>query len=295
MVPFSFAQMLGKSCPPITIIDAGAMEIAEGGGEGSDYSPLVRAGVARVIGFEPVKDECDKLNAKAGKHATFLPHAVGNGNPGTFHVCNFPMTSSLFEPNRPLLKLFNNLSELTQVVRTEPIQTRRLDDIPECAQADFLKLDVQGAELDILQGAPTLLERVVVVNTEVEFVPLYKGQPLFADVDAFLRSRGFLIHSIPGIAGRAFKPLIANNNINSKVRQALWSQVTFVRDFTRFRELSPEQLLRLAVILHDMYGSYDLASLALLHHDARAKGGLWEAYLRRILGSSQLPPKPEID
>ncbi len=204
------------------------------------------------------------------------------------------MTSSLFEPNRPLLDLFNNLSELTQVVRTEPIQTRRLDDIPQCAEADFLKLDVQGAELDILKGAQKLLDRVVVVNTEVEFVPLYKGQPLFADVDAFLRSRGFLIHSIPGIAGRAFKPLVANNNINEKVHQVLWTQATYVRDFTRLGELSSEQLLRMAVILHDMYGSYDLASLALLHHDARAKGGLWEVYLRRVTGSSQLPPKPSI-
>ena len=294
MTKFSLIQMLGKACPSITVIDAGAMEIAGGGGEGSDYSSLVRAGVGRVIGFEPVREECDKLNARAGKHATFLPHAVGSGRPGTFHVCNFPMTSSLFEPNEPLLKLFNNLSELTRVVRAEPIETRRLDDIPECAQADFLKLDVQGAELDILRGAEKLLERVVAISTEVEFVPLYKGQPLFAEVDTYLRSRGFLIHSIPGIDGRAFKPLVANNNINEKVHQALWSQVTYVKDFTRLGELSPEQLLRLAVILHEVYASHDLASLVLLHYDAKTRQGLWEIYLRRLLGTSQLPPKPAI-
>ena len=122
------------------------------------------------------------------------------------------MTSSLFEPNSPLLAKFQTLDGVTRIVNVSTVETRRLDDIPETAGADFLKMDVQGGELLVLKGAEARLKDVLVVHTEVEFVPLYKDQPFFADIDGFLRARGFAFHKINALAGRTFKPLIPNNN-----------------------------------------------------------------------------------
>ena len=189
------------------------------------------------------------------------------------------MTSSLDEPTLPLLSMFQALPELVRVVRRQPLTTKRLDDVPEAAGTDFLKLDVQGAELDVIRGASKTLSSVTIVQTEVEFVPLYEGQPLFADVDMALRAHGFMFHKFLGLSGRAFKPFLRDKNPNLPIGQILWSDAVYVRDFTRFDELAPDQLLKLALVLIECYRSVDLAGLALQAYDRLTGDDLGKRYL----------------
>jgi FkbM family methyltransferase len=56
---------------------------------------------------------------------------------------------------------------------------------------DLLKLDVQGFELEVLRGGASILDRVDWIYTEVQFLELYRGGPLAADVAAFLEAAGF--------------------------------------------------------------------------------------------------------
>ncbi len=58
---------------------------------------------------------------------------------------------------------------------------------------DFMHIDVQGAELDVLHGAGGLLGSIGTIWMEVEAVPLYRGQPLRKTVEAFMRDNGFLM------------------------------------------------------------------------------------------------------
>src|ERR1700740_820321 len=61
----------------------------------------------------------------------------------------------------------------------------------------FLDLDTQGSELEILQGAKRFLSTsIVALKCEVEFSPLYEKQPLFGDVDRFLRECGFVLFDL---------------------------------------------------------------------------------------------------
>lgn len=280
-------DFLGNDAPDIKTVDVGPMDVDE-------QSGIVRKFIKRdrgsVMGFEPVQEKCDRLNAKKTPGHTYLPYFIGNGEVATFHLCNAAMTSSLFEPNRALLDLFNNLGELTQVVSTSQVKTKRLDDIPECADTDFLKIDVQGAELAVMKGGVNVLKHAVVVEAEAEFVPLYKEQPLFGDLDVFMRSQGFLLHSIPGVAGRVFKPLLLNNDVNAKLNQTLWTNAVWVKDFTRLRDLSAEQILKLAVIINDQYGSLDLAAFALQYYDEKIGTTLWEKIMRQLFGGV-VPPR----
>lgn len=267
--------------PRLKIVDVGAMSL----GEGTDpYFALTEATPCDVFGFEPVVAELEKLkrSAKPGHH--YLPYFIGDGSARTFYECNFPMTSSLFEPNTALLAKFQNLEELVRVQKTYPAETTRLDDIPELESTDFLKVDVQGAELLVFEGAPKLLDNALVVQTEVEFVPLYKDQPLFADIDAHLRSKGFLLHRLMQ-TGRTFKPLIFMNDVNAGLSQILWGEAVYVRDFMQFDGLSGEALLKIATILHENYRSVDLAALALASYDRQHGTELQPAYLKKLAAS----------
>lgn len=286
----SLFDVLGDDAPFINIVDVGAMGL----GTPVEYARLLRPGRHRVLGFEPAREECEKLIARHQPGHTYLPYFIGSGKESTFHECNLPMTSSLLAPNTRLLREFQNLAELVTPVAEHRVQTHQLDDIAEARPCDLFKIDVQGAELEVFKCAEKVLASACVIHTEVEFVPLYSGQPLFADVDAFLRARGFLFHTFHGLSGRCFKPLMINGEINLPLRQYLWSDAVYVRDFTRFDELAPDTLLKLAVIVQELYESSDLAARALQHHDAKRGGNLWKRWLSALLGSNDIPEPPPL-
>jgi len=274
---FNIAPLL-PPLPRLKIVDVGAMNL----GEGTDaYSPLASATPCDVYGFEPGAAEFEKLKASAKPGYHYLPHFVGDGSAQTFYECNYNMTSSLLEPNTDLLDKFQSLGEYVRVQKTYPVETKRLDDMPELEGTDFLKLDVQGAELMAFAGAPKLLEKALVIHTEVLFVPLYKGAPIFGDIDVHMRSKGFLLHRLTQ-TGRTFKPIIFRNDINATLSQILWGDAIYVRDFMAFDTLSGLDLLKIATILHENYRSVDLAAVALGCYDRGHGTTLQQTYLKKL-------------
>lgn len=261
----------------LTVLDVGAAI-----GEPPPYESLVRAGRARLFGFEPNREECDKLNRSYGPPHRFFPYFAGDGKPGTFHETNWNLTGSLYEPNTPLLQKFQNLAEVMTPVAQHPVQTVRLDDLPEIDDVDFIKIDVQGAELSVFQNAVRILGKAVLIQCEAEFVPMYKGQPLFADIDTFLRGQGYQFHCFHTTAGRTFRPLLTQDEYGY-VRQLLWSDVLYVRDWMKLEALDEQKLKKCAVLLHDMVESYDLADVMLAELDRRSGSALAPAYRERLL------------
>ncbi len=258
---------LSEVCGKIQILDIGAMVVE---GEKAPYSSI--SGMSTIFGFEPDKEECEKLNYESENNEVFFPYFIGDGTTGTFRKCNHNMTSSFYEPDTELLKKFQCLEEMTRVeMRTEE-KTKRLDFFEEIADADYLKVDAQGSEVSIFNGAEKLLtDSILVVHTEVCFIPLYKDQPLFAEIDQSLREKGFLFHKFANgkICGRAFKPMYIKDKPCTAISQMMWTDVIYVKNFMEFDSLPDEKLLKLAIILHDVYGSYDMANLALESYDKK--------------------------
>lgn len=263
------------------------------------WRPLVHRGLCEsVVGFEPNAEdcpqECDVLNAHAASSSAsagsggapsmrFLPWALGDGMPGEFRLCSAPMTSSMLEPNIPLLRRFMQLEEVTTVAKRIEMQTKRLDDLVSelpGGRCDYLKLDVQGYELAVLEGAESVLKSVLVLHTEVEFVEMYEKQPLFAEVDQFLRRRGFVFHRFSSIHGRPMKPIHFASNPLQPISQQMWADAVYVRDMWELGGYSGEELLKTALILHEVYHSYDIVHHVLQKYDAAAA----KKYLDKVLG-----------
>lgn len=264
----------------IKIVDIGANPI-----DGSPpYLPLLAAGDADVVGFEPNPEALAKLNAKKSANETYLPFAIGDGHQHMLHVCAAQGMTSLLAPNPAVLSRFHGFPAWSQVTATIPVKTVRLDDIVETAGVDLLKIDIQGGELMAFQNGEARLRDALVIQTEVEFLQMYVNQPLFSDVELFLRRQGFVFHRFYPTVSRVIAPLLLDNNIYAGMSQIVWADALFIKDFTRLDRLSDRQLLAMAMIMHDCYRSIDLVLLLLTEFDARKQTQLAAAYMSGLQG-----------
>jgi len=266
----------------VTVLDVGAAITLS-----PPYQMLVDAKRARLIGFEPDAAACKKLNETFGEPHRFYPYFVGDGNPAIFHETNWGPTGSLFEPNAPLLDKFHWLGDVTRLVARHPVTTKRLDDIGEIADVDFVKIDVQGGELAVFQNASRVLASAVLIQTEVGFVESYKQQPMFSDVDAFLRGQGYQFIGFQGIGCRSFKPLLnkkfqTEHHLLRPFRQAIWADAYYVKDWMHLDRLPPTKLKNMAMLLHEIVGAYDLAYVVLQEMDRQSGSDFAPRYLRRL-------------
>jgi FkbM family methyltransferase len=148
---------------------------------------------AQIYSFEPLEDNyfCLVKNLSPLGHFQAFRTALGDRS-GTieFNRSDFAASSSILEMGELHRKAFPQTAH--QVKVTVPLA--RLDDYldrMELKERTLLKVDVQGYEMFVLNGAARLLPHVDYLLTEVSYQPLYDGQPLFGDIYTFLSTQAF--------------------------------------------------------------------------------------------------------
>jgi FkbM family methyltransferase len=246
------------------VIDVGANPIDSS----PPYKPLLEKRLCRVLGFEPQPTALAILNSQKSDLETYLPDVLGDGKTGLLKICREPGLTSLLTPNQEVLRYFGGFSEWGHVVEEIPVTTRRLDDIAEIESFDFLKIDIQGGELSLLQNGREKLKNTIAIQIEVSFIPLYVGQPVFGEIDLALRQLGFMPHCFVELKRWMIQPLFGKNP-HDAINQMLEADIVYTRDFTKPERMSSEQFKHLAMIAHHCYDSFDLA-VNCIHRLAKA-------------------------
>ncbi|MDJ0448030.1 FkbM family methyltransferase [Methylocystis sp. JR02] len=232
---------------------------------------------SKVLCFEPDIQECKNLQASSPNNIYYQPIALSDhwGELDIF-ITEQPACSSAYPPVSSLYQLFPSLKDITprSVAR---VSCRPLDDIVSDLQwdrIDCIKLDIQGYELNALKGANNALENCSIVDIEVEFNTLYEGQPLFFEVDGYLRKHGFVLwklenlsHYAPEIVPAAESSFFISAEPYSPffgkipAGQLFWAQAQYVRASyppSRIDPLFRPQAIR-AALLAGCYGFWDLS------------------------------------
>jgi FkbM family methyltransferase len=143
--------------------------------------------------FEPLKESYEQLieNTRLFSNIKSFNFALGNIEGQSEIIKNdFSPSSSILEMEKTHKEIF----PFTENEAKETIEIKRLDDFikkHDLKQNILLKIDTQGYEISVLEGAIETLKMVKLIIVETSFIRLYKNQPLFIDVFNYLRNLNF--------------------------------------------------------------------------------------------------------
>lgn len=132
--------------------------------------------------FEPLKDCLDKITDSVNKYN----YALGDvEEEKIFYLADNNQSSSLLKP-----KLHIDMHPTVQFVGEKKMQIKTLDSF-NIIDSNFLNMDVQGYELNVLKGATNTLKYIDAIYTEINLAELYENNVLLAEMDSWLKERGF--------------------------------------------------------------------------------------------------------
>jgi FkbM family methyltransferase len=201
----AYTRLLEAGFDPAHIIDVGACS--------GDWSRSARHifTKAPIIMIEARTEEDANLTATAREigNATYKIALLGSETAG----------AASFSINAVGSSIFPELSNVPQTKVTLPMTT--LDTVVDAKAPAFLKIDCQGAQLEILKGGSKTLEACEVVQLEVALLQYNEGAPLAAEVIAFMDQRGFAIFDFASFIRPLDKHLLQTDIIFTRKTSSL--------------------------------------------------------------------------
>ena len=152
--------------------------------------------------FEADKDCIEQIKQK-NPYAKVYPYFIGK-NRGTvnFNINYSLYSNSVYDFNEKYKNIFKNKSgydlvfeNAYKVIKKVNLEVASLDELSEkkiISNIDFLSINTEGSEYEILNGAKKAIENLVAIETEINFIDRYKNSKLFSDIDQFLKDNNFI-------------------------------------------------------------------------------------------------------
>lgn len=171
-----------------------------GANAGEFVETLRRHGYAgRIVSFEPRREAFIQLDERAARDPRWMARRVALGATATevtVNVASNRVSSSILEMERAHIDAAPN----AKYVSTERVAQERLDDavaeLIDESDVIAVKLDVQGYEGVVLEGAVNLLKRAAVLHLELSLEAVYKGQPDWRMMIDDLVEQGFMLYAL---------------------------------------------------------------------------------------------------
>ena len=176
-----------------TIFEVGAADGADTENYCRDYPE------ADVYAFEPLDESYAKVAARASANPRLKPFQLAFSDregESTFFVAESNDSSSLLPPRETGSNFdAHHRTRAEQTVKTITLDAFRAEQ--GIGRIDLLKVDAQGAEMSILEGATGTLDAGLIglIFIEVQFMPVYEGAPRYDELAAVLYSKGFALHN----------------------------------------------------------------------------------------------------
>jgi FkbM family methyltransferase len=167
------------------------------GANGGQYGRELRArGYAGdIVSFEPGSNAYARLEQTAADDSRWRCLRVALGETRGTKSLNVATNEGASSSFLALTEAHGTSAPLVGYMGTETVEMVSLDELADellpPAGHVWLKVDVQGYELHVLQGAARNLARIDSLELEVSLVELYEGQPLFDEVLRFVQEAGF--------------------------------------------------------------------------------------------------------
>jgi FkbM family methyltransferase len=147
----------------------------------------------KIFSFEPNYDEYQKLKKKFKQKN--LKIKIYNNALGAkdqirkLYITNGPFQTSFLKPNLSLVNKYAN-SRRFEINKTVEVNCKKLDNLNE--NFDIIKVDTQGFNYEVLQGAKSKLKNILAIEIEAEFIQIYTNQKLFEDTKKYLEAKNFI-------------------------------------------------------------------------------------------------------
>ena len=176
-------------------------KILDVGANSGQYSKLMKelGFKGEIISFEPLSDTFKKLQKESEKYHNWTAVNIALGEMDgdiQINVSKNSYSSSLLK----MLPLHLESAPESIYVRKEVVKINKIDTIFNgfCKDDDkvFLKIDTQGYEIKVLEGARESINKITGVHLEMSLTPLYEGEALFSNMLFYMKDLGFDLYSL---------------------------------------------------------------------------------------------------